>query len=221
MIQVKRECSGFARKSPGIALLLALFVLAGCLPPTRTPERVNEYLVSYEPPGVMAEEGQPPLESVRVNRFSTAAPYADPAIVVRMGIYNFDSTPLERWRVAPGYMLGELLARDMRDCGLFSAVFSEYDISEARINLDGLVEELSEHRENGARAAVLKVRLTLSDTESDGGGFGVVFQRAYTEREPIETGGAEGLVSAMSRAAKRFSMNALGDIRDALSALED
>jgi ABC-type uncharacterized transport system auxiliary subunit len=219
VIQVKRKDSGFGPGSLGIAALLALFVLAGCLPRTRTPEKVNEYIVNYESPGVMAEEGQPPLQSVRVNRFSTAAPYADLAIVVRSGPFSFSSSPLERWRVSPGEMLGELLARDMRDCGLFGAVFSEYDISEAEVNLDGLVEELSEHREEGARTAVLKVRLTLSETESESGDFKVVFQRAYTEIEPIDVGGAEGFVSAMSRAANRFSTNALADIREALKGL--
>lgn len=204
----------------GIFAVLILVLCVGCLPASRPAKTVKEYLINYEPPNLAVRAGQPLLASVRVNRFSTAAPYDDPAVVVRSGPFNLYSSPFERWRVTPGEMLGEFLARDIKESGVFTAVFSEYDLSEARINLDGLVEEFSEQRDKGSRRALLRVRLTLLDTDPDEN-FKVLFQKAYTQAEPIDKEGAKGFIAAMSRAARRFSLDAIEDIIAALKEIKE
>jgi cholesterol transport system auxiliary component len=49
-----------------------------------------------------------------------------------------------RWRIKPGDMVTDYLVRDLRNSGLFRAIFSYNDSKETRYLLEGQIDEFLE-----------------------------------------------------------------------------
>ncbi len=200
-------------------VLLSSVVFSGCacLGSSSPPPEV--YTLEYAPP-IMG--GRLPIsEAIRVSRFAPVEAFAVTTMIIRTAPHKRDVYPAAWWSVHPGFLITDFLIRDMRQSGLFRGVFSYRDDAEARFALGGTVEEfLEEDGEGGAAAAVLTVNATLQDlTGKKGPAKGMVFQKAFREREPLAVKSPQEFARAMSRAVERLSRTVQNDVYEAIAGM--
>jgi ABC-type uncharacterized transport system auxiliary subunit len=200
----------------GFALMLfgLLMGWSGCLGQTGRAPLIRQYVLEYPPP---SKADRPAAgTTIRVEHFSANRLLSGYAMVCREGVYRREAFPEDRWRVGPADMVAEFLRRDLREAGLFQAVFSPRDIEEVRYSLEGELEEFIENRDGGARTAVLAVTVTFLDlSKNESSGF-VIFQKHYRAGSPISQKGAAGLAAAMSAAMSHLSQQIIADVDSAL-----
>ncbi len=183
---------------------LALW-LSGCGKP---PALTNQYLLEYSSPPV---KGQPLNEAVRVDQFAVAQPYNSTAMIYRPKPYESETYKYNRWRVNPGYLVTDYLVRDLRNSGLFKAVFGPDNPNKSRFVLEGGVQEIQEVDEPDGWKASLSLNVTLLDTDQQEITKRVVFQRDYHTDEPLTAQTPKGLAQGMSRAMEKLSEQIITD----------
>ncbi|MBW1991297.1 MAG: membrane integrity-associated transporter subunit PqiC [Deltaproteobacteria bacterium] len=193
-----------------VALLLLPFTLAGC---GSTPPLIHQYVLEYYPPLPQAS-GQ--LDAaLTVSRFAVAEPYNTTAMVYRPEPLKQEVYRLNRWRVNPGALVTDYLARDLRHSGLFLAVFTEKHQGPSRFCLEGGVEEIQELDEPDGWKAALTLTVTLLDLEEAEIPRQIIFQKTYRATEPMLSRTPEGLARAMSRAMQRLSRQITAEVYQA------
>lgn len=195
-----------------------LLLIAACTP-ARSPGRAFEYyILEYPSP---AFGNRPPLsELLTVERFSAAQSFNSTAMVYRSAPSVLNADTFLRWKSPPPEMVTDLVLRDLRQSGLFKAVFSDYDETDARFVLQGRLEEFLEIEEKGSRKAVLSINITLLDRSRRDPAEGMIFQKGYRALEPLESRTPADLARAMSRALEKLSRRVTEDIYGALRALK-
>lgn len=190
-----------------VLALLAVLILTGCGKP---PAMINRYVLEYPPP-VLARLS--PLETgLQVKLFAVNRAINRTEMVYKENPYRTGIYWYNRWRANPGYLVTDYLTRDLRDSGLFEAVFS-YDLSgPARFDLEGDVVEFQENDTPGFWHAALTLNVTLLDTDKENLPEKVMFQRRYETREPMLTKDPQGLAEAMSRALQKLSRQIIDDV---------
>ncbi len=190
-----------------LTVLAALALLgAGCGSP---PMLVHQYLLEYPSPPL---QGQSLDAAIKVERFAVAQPFNTTAMIYKPAAFKSQAYQYHRWRVNPGYLASDYLVRDLRNAGLFKAVFS-YDSSEkARFVLEGGVEDFQEVDEPGGWQASLALSVTLLDTSQTEAPQKVVFQKSYRVMEPMGLQTPAGLAESMSRAMERASAQVVSDV---------
>jgi ABC-type uncharacterized transport system auxiliary subunit len=204
---------GDAPKAPAAlaaaALLLAL-VLAGCGQP---PPLIRQYVFEYAPPVAPAQVKLD--DAIRVKQFAVDQTFNTTAMVYRPQPLESAAYQYSSWRVNPGHLVTDYLARDLRHAGRFKAVFSRSDPGRSRYVLEGGVEEIQELNEPDGWKASLALTATLLDTGSDEVPQRIVFQRSYRTAEPMWDKTPPGLAEAMSRAMERLSRQIITDVHQA------
>lgn len=187
--------------------LVAALIIAGCGKP---PALINKYVLHYSPP-VVAQ--LTPLDAgLQVKLFAVNEAINRTEMVYMENPYRTGAYWYNRWRANPGSLVTDYLTRDLRDSGLFQAVFP-YDLSgPARFSLEGGVVEFQENDTPGFWHAALTLNLTLLDTDKDNIADRVMFQRRYETREPMLTKTPQGLAEAMSRAMQKLSQQIIDDV---------
>ncbi len=194
------------------ALFLALF-LYGCGQP---PALIHQYVFEYAPP---ASPASAKIDAaLTVKRFAVAQAFNSTAMVyqpapLKTATYNYN-----RWRVNPGYLVSDYLARDLRNAGLFKAVFSRTGAAPSRFVLEGGVEEIQELNDADGWKASLALTVALLDTSRDEVPQRLMFQKAYRTTEAMTTKDPQGLAGAMSRAMQRLSQGIISDVYQAARA---
>jgi ABC-type uncharacterized transport system auxiliary subunit len=197
-------------KTSGLVLLLAL-VLAGC---GQSPALIQQYVFEYAPPAAPASAKID--ATLAVKRFAVAQAFNSTAMVyqpapLKTATYNYN-----RWRVNPGYLVSDYLARDLRQAGFFKAVFSQSDAAQSRFVLEGGVEEIQELDEADGWKAAMALTVTLLDTSRDEVPQRLMFQKAYRTTEAMTTKDPQGLAEAMSRAMQRLSQEIITEVHAAV-----
>ncbi|PKN34926.1 MAG: hypothetical protein CVU61_06080 [Deltaproteobacteria bacterium HGW-Deltaproteobacteria-19] len=191
-----------------LAVFLAVGWLWGCTG-AKPALLVDHYSLEYDPP---AFEGTAPLEEVlKLNRFSTTEALRGPLMISRMEPYVYYADPYHRWRVNPADLTTDFLARDLRNAGLFKAVFTWRDPVDARFELKGAVEEFSEAGGADGRRSLLVLRITLMDRSRSDVQSRVVYQKKYESSFPVEGKNAGSLAAAMSRSMALLSRQIILD----------
>ncbi len=207
--KTKRESCALIRAS----LLLLLAAVAGCGSWKSPPRNVYFYTLEYPPP-VFEKRPRLPV-TLRVEFFQTSPDYTGRQIIYREADFSRQAYVYHKWRSPPGAMLSYLFLRDLGRCGLFTAVAGPGQPLQSGYSVSGMIDQFLEEDTDTGRFAVLTVTLTLAR----GGGRSPtpVFQRHYSVRQPVAGPTAVDVVRAMSRAADRFSRQAIADIYAALS----
>jgi ABC-type uncharacterized transport system auxiliary subunit len=196
-------------KTSVFALFLALF-LCGC---GQSPTLIHQYVFEYAAPAAPAAAKID--ATLTVKRFAVAQAFNSTAMVYQPAPLKTAAYGYNRWRVNPGYLVSDYLARDLRQAGLFKAVFSQSDAAQSRFVLEGGVEEIQELDEADGWKASLALTVTLLDTDVDEITKRLMFQKAYRTTEAMTTKDPQGLAEAMSRAMQRLSQGIITDVHQA------
>jgi cholesterol transport system auxiliary component len=197
-----------------LAVVLALGAGA-CAGMGETPERIDYYVLEYEPPSLPGLE--PVDEVIRLERFSVAPSYNTERIVYRESAFQRDTYNYHRWRANPGDLVSYFVLRDLRRSGLFQAVLPQDTRLPATCSLEGIVEEFFERDSEERWEAVLTLSVTLLVEGEPDVSRRVLHQATYHEVEPAERKNPGAFTEAMSRATARVSTRILEDIHQALS----
>lgn len=197
-----------------LSVLMTIMFLGCALGSGKPAIMVHQYALEYPSPTLPTLT--PLADVIRVERFTVVQMYKSSKIVYREKSYNYDEYAYHRWRANPGDMVGDYLLRDLRQSGLFKAVFSYRDPDDISLVLKGGVGEFFEADEKGIRKAVLAVSLTLMDLTQRDISSRVLFQKNYRLEEPVAEQTVQGLVHAMSSAMEKLSRQVLGDLYGAI-----
>ena len=198
---------------PWLPTLLVAFLVAclgGCGKP---PMLVNQYILEYPAP-VVGGRAKIPAD-VKVELFSVAQTFNTNAMVYQPQPYQSQSYNYSRWRANPGNLVTDYLIRDLRESGLFKAVFGPDSSGKHRFKLEGGVAEFQELDASNGWQASLAHTVTLLDTEREELPQRVIFQKNYRTAEPLTEKTPAGLAQAMSRAMERLSAEIITDVYQA------
>lgn len=194
-----------------LALLAALLVV--CLGCGKPPMLVNQYLLEYPAP-VTGGKAKIPA-AVKVELFSVAQAFNTNAMVYQPRPFQSQSYNYSRWRANPGYLVTDYLIRDLRESGLFQAVFGTDSSGKYRFKLEGGVAEFQELDAPDGWKASLALTVTLLDTTQEELPQRVVFQKNYRVLEPLTEKTPQGLAQGMSRAMEQVSARIINDTYEA------
>jgi len=170
---------------------------------------VNQYILEYPAP---VAGGQTRLaEAVRLEQFSVAQAFNTSAMVYQPQPFQSLTYNYSRWRANPGHLVTDYLLRDLRNSGLFPAVFGPSSTDKGRFRLEGGVAEFQELDEAGGWQAALALTVTLVDTSREELPQRVVFQKTYRVLEPLPEKTPQGLAQAMSQAMAQVSARVIQD----------
>jgi ABC-type uncharacterized transport system auxiliary subunit len=211
----------FSRLSPllsvAISIVLLSCFLTGCIGRGKASPMVELYTLEYPSP-IFVNLSR--LEqTVKVERFSVAKAFNTVSMVFRPEEFKLDTYASNRWMVNPGDMTSDYLLRDLRNSGLFHAVFSYRDYEDARFVLGGGLEEFLEIDEGKSRTAVLTLSVNLLDLSRSGTPSRLIFQKKYRSVEPISDADPAGLARAMSNGMAKVSAQVIKDVYDSVAAL--
>lgn len=194
------------RKTALTCLGLAL-LLAAC---GQRPPLVRQYVMEYAPPAAPAPAKIG--DTLQIKEFAVAQAFNTTEMVYRPGPLESATYKYSSWRVNPGYMVTDYLARDFRQAGVFKAVFSRGDTGQGRFVLEGGVLEIQELDDPDGWKAALALSVTLLDTDREEIPQRVIFQKTYRTAEPMLAKTPQGLAEAMSRAMQRLSHEVITDV---------
>ena len=194
-----------------LALLAALLV--ACLGCGKPPMLVNQYILEYPAP-VVGRKAKLPA-AVKVELFSVAQAFNTNAMVYQPQPFQSQSYNYSRWRANPGYLVTDYLIRDLRESGLFKAVFGPDSSDKYRFKLEGGVAEFQEVDAADGWKASLALTVTLLDTTQEELPQRVVFQKNYRVQEPLPEKTPQGLAQGMSRAMEQVSARIINDTYEA------
>ena len=195
-----------------LSLLAALLVacLVGCGKP---PMLVNQYILEYPAPVTGGKTKLP--AAIRVEPFSVAQAVNTNAMVYQPQPFQTQVYNYSRWRANPGYLATDFLIRDLRESGLFKAVFGADSTGEYRFKLEGGVVEFQEVDAPDGWKASLVLTVTLLDLLQGDLPQRVVLQRNYRVQEPMPEKTPQGLAQGMSRAMEQVSARIINDTYEA------
>jgi cholesterol transport system auxiliary component len=193
--------------------LLAACLVAGLIGCGKPPMLVKQYILEYPAP-VVRGKAKIPAE-IKVELFSVAQAFNTQAMVYQPRPYQSQTYNYSRWRANPGYMVTDYLIRDLRETGLFKAVFGPDSGGKHRFKLEGGVAEFQELDASGAWQASMALTVTLLDTHKEELPQRVVFQKNYRVLEPLPEKTPQGLAQGMSRALEQLSARIITDTYEA------
>jgi ABC-type uncharacterized transport system auxiliary subunit len=193
-----------------LALALLVACLSGCGKP---PMLVNQYILEYPAPVTGGKAKLP--AAVKVELFSVAQTFNTNAMIYQPRPFQSQSYNYSRWRANPGNLVTDYLIRDLREAGLFKAVFGPDSSGEHRFKLEGGVAEFQEVDAADGWKASLALTVTLLDTTQPELPQRVVFQKNYRVLEPLPEKTPQGLAQGMSRAMEQVSARIIQDTYEA------
>ncbi len=206
---------GFSSLFPILVLISGL--LSGCglfLGRSSPPE--EQYAPEYPSP---AFPDRAPLdETVKVDRFVAAQAFSDTSMVYSSAPFKRDVYNYSWWDENPGDMVTDFILRDLRNSGLYRAVFSYRSDVEARFHLDGGIDEFLEVDGAEGSKAVVAVTVTLLDSAQKDVGKRVVFQKNYRVTAPMEGKTPQALARGMSAAMEQLSGQLQTDIYNSIKS---
>ena len=132
-------------------------------------------------------------------------------ILIALITFNYS-----RWAVNPADMIADSLLRDMRDSGLFRAVFSRYETDEGQFLISGSIEEFYLRMDKSNKTAVISIVISLKDTREKETGKRIMFQKKYVREEPLQESSPRGYCQAASQAMRVISEQITNDIYTAI-----
>jgi ABC-type uncharacterized transport system auxiliary subunit len=199
-----------------VLVFCSLFCLAGCSALKKPKPKIHHFTLEYTVPKI--EDLKPINVVVRVDRFGVAPAYNSNRMIFRDESFKRDEYIYSKWIAEPGSFATYFLARDLRDSGLFKAVFTYKSHLEATYALAGSVDEFFEWDTPEGWKAVLGMNITLVVLNEPDVSKRILFQKAYRVTRPCKEEHPRGLAETMSLAMREVSENI---IRDVYTVLKD
>lgn len=198
----------FSLRRLGLPVLAAaLFLALGC---SRPPVMVTRYILDYPSPEFRGLTTLP--TTLKVKQFGVDQVFNSTAMVYRPGALKSAAYQYHEWRVNPGYLVTDYLARDFRNCRLFKAVFPSESLERSRFILEGGVAEIQEIDEPPPWKAALGLNITLLDTVAKEVHEEVVLQKSYRLEEPMAEQTPQSLVQGVNTAMAKLSEQIMADV---------
>lgn len=193
--------------------MAAAAAFAGCVQLTRPAPHVQTYALYYAAP---APTGKHLPVTLHVGPFGVAALYDRENIVYRETPVTTGTYFYHRWAANPGHMIADLLARDLADSEVYTAVYRTPALGGADYDVTGEVERLEEAPAAQGCVAALRLRITVARARSKAGNA-VIGQRAFAAEEPCTSADVPTVVEAMSRALATVSAEIDAELYDVIS----
>ena len=213
-LSMKATCHGKRIQSFYFIMIALSLIIMGCAGSGKPQYEVENYLLSYSAPAW--DKPDKLNTSVKFNRFSIAAAYNSADMIFRKEAYSLDAFNYSRWAVNPADMIADSLLRDMRDSGIFQAVFSRYETDEGRFIISGGVEEFFLSMGKGGNKAVISLTVSLKDTSEKETGKNILFQKKYFREEPLPESSPRGYSQAASQGMRIISEQITNDVYAAI-----
>jgi len=201
---------------PGLVIVAAM--TCGCvrLPElTQTGQETTYYTLEYEPASMTGEQV---TCSLAVDSFTAAPLFSTRKIIYRQKPYQTGEYRYHQWHVTPAEAIAHLLARDLRQSGLFAAVFDPASGLSASFSLSGHLETFLEDNTRKPWQAVLGIEIQLIDETQPDVDRSILMQKLYTAVEPCARENPRATAEAMSRALERLSRVIVQDVYDVIKA---
>ncbi len=197
------------RKIP-VLFLCGLLCLAGCSALKKPKPKIHHFTLEYTVPEI---KGLTPLKAVlRVDRFGVAPEYDSNRMIYRDHSFKRDEYVYSKWIGNPGDITTYFLARDLRDSGLFKAVFTYKSNLAASYALEGSVDEFFEWDAPEGWDAVLGLSITLVAAKEPDVSKRVLLQKSYRVTRACKDEHPRGLAETMSLAMGEVSEQILRDV---------
>ena len=206
----------FNRKRFLILAFCSLFCLAGCSALKKPKPKIHHYTLEYTVPKI---DDLKPIDAViRVDRFGVAPAYNSNRMIFRDESFKRDEYIYSKWIAEPGSFATYFLARDLRDSGLFKAVFTYKSHLAAAYALEGSVDDFFEWDTPQGWNAVLGLSITLVVLKEPDISKRILFQKSYRVTRPCKEEHPRGLAETMSLAMQEVSEEIIRDVYPVLKA---
>ncbi len=180
---------------------------------TQTGVQTTYYTLEYEP-AITAAEKIP--HTLKINHFTAAPLFSSKKIIYKEKDFQTSEYLYHQWHVMPAEGVSYLLARDMRQSGIFKAVFDPASAVPAPFSLDGNLEMFLEDNTEAPWKARIAIEIRLIDETEPDIGKSVLLQKLYADTEPCARENPRATAEAMSRALRRVSEKIIKDVYDQL-----
>jgi len=197
-------------------IFCSLFCLGGCSALKKPKPKIHHYTLEYTVPKI---DDLKPIDAViRVDRFGVAPAYNSNRMIFRDKSFKRDEYIYSKWIAEPGSFATYFLARDLRDSGLFKAVFTYKSQLAAAYALEGSVDEFFEWDTPQGWNAVLGLSITLVVLKEPDISKRILFQKSYRVTRPCKEEHPRGLAETMSLAMQEVSEEIIRDVYPVLKA---
>ncbi len=193
------------------AVVLSL-CLSGCLSLEQPRDKIDYYVLEYDPPGPPAVETIDAV--VRLERFSVAPVYNTRSIVYRDRSFSRHTYSYHKWRANPGDLVSACLLRDFQHSGLFAAVLAHGSRAPFDYALEVSVDEFLENDSPDGWQASAALSSTLLDRRGTDPNRRVLMQKTYRASAPCRQRNPRALAEAMSTAVAELSEKIRTDIAE-------
>ena len=199
-----------------VLIFCGLFCLAGCSALNKPKPKIHHFTLEYTVPKI---KDLKPIDVVlRVDRFGVAPAYNSNRMIFRDQSFKRDEYIYSKWIANPGGFATYFLARDLRDSGLFKAVFTYKSHQAASYALEGSVDEFFEWDTPEGWDAVLGLNITLVVLHEPDISKRILFQKSYRVTRRCKEEHPRGFAETMSLAMGEVSEKI---IRDVYTVLKD
>ena len=192
------------------------FCCAGCAAPRHLDDGIKSYFLEYEPSAFCDYPLLPVV--IGISPFSVAPAYDTNRIIYREGAFERQAYFYHRWQVNPGGLVGTLLARDMKNSGLFAGVVSPDSRIVPDYRIEGSVEEFLEWDREEQWEARLSINIVLMTEQKTAVRNRVLLQKGFSVSKPCTKRTPEALAAAMSQAMVEVSHLVIDEVHRTLSA---
>ena len=198
------------RQAVWAMIVVGWCALGACIGLRQPAHKISHYTFEYAPPAV---EGLERLAvSLRIERFTTAAPYNSSVLVYRDASFKREEYVYHKWRAHPGDIVACCLGRDLQQAGFLRGVFLYGSSFAAPLVLEGSVDEFVAWESESGWEAVLGITVTLLAHDEPDITKKILFQKTYRSRKPCERMSPQSFVAAMSSAMAEVSGSVIQDV---------
>ncbi|MBT3258184.1 MAG: hypothetical protein HN366_17250 [Deltaproteobacteria bacterium] len=193
-----------------VLIFCGLFCLTGCSALEKPKPKIHHFTLEYT---VLKIEDLKPIDAVlRVDRFGVAPAYNSNRMIYRDQSFKRDEYVYSKWIGNPGDIVTYFLARDLRDSGLFKAVFTYKSHLAASYAMEGSVDEFFEWDTPEGWDAVLGLNITLVVLQEPDVSKRILFQKSYRVTRRCKEEHPRGLAETMSLAMGEVSLKIIRDV---------